>query len=44
MRLLPLITVLALAVAAPAAADERLDKAVAKAERQLAEGKQAAAI
>jgi tetratricopeptide (TPR) repeat protein len=45
MRLLPIVVALtALGVALPAWADKRLDKAVAKAERQLAEGKEDDAV
>jgi len=39
MRLLPVIAAVVLGVALPAWADKKLDKAVAKAEQQLAEGK-----
>lgn len=41
---LPLVAALALGAAAPARADKRLDKAIAKAERQLAEGKEEDAV
>jgi tetratricopeptide (TPR) repeat protein len=44
MRHVPLITALALGVALPTWADKRLDDAVAKAERQLAEGKEDDAV
>jgi len=45
MRLFPIVvTLAALAVALPARADKKLDKAVAKAERQLAEGKEDDAV
>ncbi len=45
MRLFPIVVALAaLAVALPARADKKLDKAVAKAERQLAEGKEDDAV
>ncbi len=44
MRLLPVIAAAALGVALPAWADKRLDDAVAKAERQLTEGKEDDAV
>jgi tetratricopeptide (TPR) repeat protein len=45
MRLFPIVvTLAALAVALPVRADKKLDKAVAKAERQLAEGKEDDAV
>jgi tetratricopeptide (TPR) repeat protein len=44
MRLLPVIAAVALGVALPAWANKRLDDAVAKAERQLAEGKEDDAV
>ena len=45
MRLFPIVVALAaLGVAMPASADKRLDKAVAKAERQLTEGKEDDAV
>lgn len=44
MRLLPVVVVVSLGLAPPAWADKRLDKAMAKAERQLAEGKEDDAV
>jgi tetratricopeptide (TPR) repeat protein len=44
MRFVPVVAALALGLALPAWADKRLDDAVAKAERQLAEGKEDDAV